>query len=122
MKLQNRIRPLLMLMGLSALLFLGARCSRIHHAAAAARVPFEIQEGWQYRWGDSAVDADGIPIWTYQELDSPEWKGTISLTNLPNKEKHRVLWLRVPLPDKQLESATLFFQRVFLNFEVYLNC
>ena len=33
--------------------------------------PVKITEGWQYRWGDSPVDDEGIPLWTYQELNSP---------------------------------------------------
>ena len=27
-----------------------------------------------YRWGDSPLDENGIPLWTYQNIPDPEWK------------------------------------------------
>ena len=66
--------------------------------------PREITEGWEYRWGDSPVDEDGVPIWIY--LDSPEWKAAPNTALLPVEGKGHILWLRVPLPDEERKEPT----------------
>jgi hypothetical protein len=32
-----------------------------------------VGEGWQYRWGDSPIDARGVPLWAYNESDGSVW-------------------------------------------------
>jgi len=81
--------------------------------------PIEITEGWQYRWGDSPLDGDGVPAWLYK--DSPEWKAAPTTALLPVEGKGHILWLRVPLPDEKRKEPTLLLPTVFLNLEVYLN-
>ncbi len=81
--------------------------------------PMEITKDWQYRWGESPVDEKGVPLWTYQELNSPEWKLAPSTSDLPGYEGRKILWLRVSLPAGTWEGPTIYLPRVFLNLEVY---
>ncbi|MGD9346031.1 MAG: 7TM diverse intracellular signaling domain-containing protein, partial [Candidatus Aminicenantes bacterium] len=83
--------------------------------------PIEIAEGWEYRWGDSPIDEEGIPTWIYLDQASPEWKPAPYTVNLPVEGKGHILWLRVSLPEENIEEPTLHIPRVFLNFEAYLN-
>lgn len=74
----------------------------------ANATPLEIKEGWQYRWGDSPFDNQDVPVWTYKDLVSPEWK-PISysghVTDPPNRNGRENLWLRVKLPKGTLVSG-----------------
>ncbi len=83
--------------------------------------PVKITEGWQYRWGDSPVDEAGVPFWTYQELDSPDWKSTKATARLPGHEGRRILWLRARLPEGKWEAPTVLIPRVYLLCHVYLD-
>jgi hypothetical protein len=77
--------------------------------------PIKITEGWSYRIGDSPLDQDGIPLWTYQDLDSPEWRPTSSTSHFPMSKGENMLWFRVPLPEETRNNPTLFLPRVYLN-------
>ncbi|MBC8230666.1 hypothetical protein H8E77_14045 [bacterium] len=83
--------------------------------------PIKITEGWQYRWGDSPIDENGVPIWTYEDISSSEWKPTTSTKNPPERNGRKNLWLRVRLPEEQWKNPALFTQYVFQTFEVYLD-
>lgn len=74
-----------------------------------------------YRWGDSPLDENNIPIWTYQELNSPEWKQTHTTSNLKNPTKQNILWLKIPIPEGDWTEPAVYLPRVFLNLEVYLK-
>ena len=82
--------------------------------------PVKITEGWQYRWGDSPVDNEGIPLWIYQELNSTEWISTKATSQLPGNEGRKILWLRVPMPDGRWEAPVVLISRVFTRCHVYL--
>jgi len=83
--------------------------------------PVKITEVWQYRWGDSPVDEAGVPLWTYRELDSPEWKLTTATTQLPGHEGRKILWLRAPLPEGKWEAPAVLIPRVYMLCQVYLD-
>ncbi|MBC8235137.1 hypothetical protein H8E77_36790 [bacterium] len=83
--------------------------------------PVEITQGWQYRWGDSPIDEKGIPLWTYDNMESPEWKPTTSTMNPPERKGHKILWLRVKLPQGQWKQPALRIPTVHHSFEVYLG-
>ncbi|NOR14368.1 MAG: hypothetical protein GQ544_01555 [Candidatus Aminicenantes bacterium] len=83
--------------------------------------PLRLIEGWQFRWGDSALDEDGVPVWTYEDLESQEWKPAPAAVYLPDYEGSHTLWLRVPLPEVTWDEPTVFLPRVFLTLEVYLE-
>ena len=83
--------------------------------------PAKITEGWKYRWGDSPVDDAGVPFWTYQELDSPDWKPTTATMRLPGHEGRKILWLRAPMPEGNWSAPTVLISRVFTRCYVYLD-
>ncbi|MCP2731402.1 ATP-binding protein [Limnofasciculus baicalensis] len=106
--------------------------SLLHHTAPTAAESLSISEsspiaeivrGWEYRWGDSPLDASGIPIFTHQANSNSEWQPF----QFPHKiEKPlgvntKILWLRVPLPGKQLQSPTLYLGGVPYILDVYLE-
>ncbi len=83
--------------------------------------PLRLTEGWQFRWGDSALDEEGVPVWTYENLESQEWKPTPTTVYLPDYDGSPILWLRVPLPEKTWDEPTVFLPRVLFTLEVYLE-
>jgi signal transduction histidine kinase len=98
-----------------------APLSALNPESADIHPPVQITEGWTYRLGDSPRDEDGKPLWTYQNLDSPEWRPTSSTRQIPGAIGENLLWLRVPLPDGTWNDPTVFLPRVYLNLEVYLE-
>jgi len=81
----------------------------------------ELAEGWQYRWGDSPIDQQGLPLWTFQDLDSPEWRSCDNPYQLPSRKNNDIIWLRITLPEVTEREAAIFLPRVFFNLEVFLN-
>ena len=88
---------------------------------AYAQPQIDLTDGWQYRWGDSRMDGDGVPVWTYEDLGSPEWKGAQSTQNPPGRNRQKELWLRTSLPEGKWNDASIYVNKVNLNFEVYLE-
>ena len=76
---------------------------------------------WEYRWGESPLDAEGMPLWTYQNLDSPDWKPTTRLEGIPGREGEETIWFRCPFPLNSPPSPSLFIPRVFLKLQVYID-
>jgi signal transduction histidine kinase len=83
--------------------------------------PHLLVEGWETRWGDSPFDADGIPVWTYQDLQHPGWMPVSRINNLPPPHEERFHWLRVRLPREYWSEPVIFLPRVFLHVQVYLE-
>ena len=98
---------------------LAARASLAQRPDADAGVMI-LDEGWQYRWGDSPLDEQGVPVWTYDARSAAGWQPTASTFNPPGVADH-MLWLRVRLPDPVPDNAALFTFMVTLTFEVYLD-
>ena len=87
-------------------------------------VLFELTEGWAYRWGDSPIDNEGIPVWTYEDIDSLEWiamEYNEGVVNPPNRQNRQILWLRIPLPEIQLRDPQLRVQFIGFACEAYLE-
>ena len=83
--------------------------------------PQLLEEGWEARWGDSPFDTDGIPVWTYQDRQHPEWTPVSRIIALPPPNAEKFLWLRVRLPEEYWSEPTLFLPRAYLHFQVYLE-
>ena len=83
--------------------------------------PLKLDQSWKYRWGDSPVDGEGTPVWTFTDLDSSEWVPTKTTSRLPNHKNRRFLWLSVPLPQVSWKNPTVVLPRVITNLEVYLG-
>ncbi|MBD2040756.1 ATP-binding protein [Microcoleus sp. FACHB-672] len=84
-------------------------------------LPVAITEGWQYRWGDSPFDAAGVPVWSYQELSSPEWKSLQIPAKLAKPPGEKMAWFRVKLPEGRWQYPSLNLQGASWSFEVYQN-
>jgi len=87
-------------------------------------VPIELTEGWAYRWGDSPIDAEGIPTWTYEDFGDSEWipiDYKDSLVNPPNRQNRKNLWLRTTLPGEDLRDPQLRIPFIGFACEIYLE-
>ncbi len=103
-------------------LFLLPFCRHLQTLQETGSLPLiKITEGWEYRRGDSPLDGEGVPLWTYEDLDSLEWKPTSIINQLSGSRRENVLWLRVPLPEGHWNNPTVYLPRVYLNLEVYLE-
>ena len=94
-------------------------CSSNHDSGPPGRV--ELSDNWQYRWGDSPASESGLPLWLLDSPDSPEWKDIDVPMDMPGREEHQYLWLRVPLPASTWEDPGVFLTSVLGAFEAYLG-
>ncbi|OHD55172.1 MAG: hypothetical protein A2Y33_10660 [Spirochaetes bacterium GWF1_51_8] len=92
--------------------------------AVTNKSPSEIlllEDGWEYRWGDSPFDKNGVPVWTYDNGSSVEWT-VFSLKEDPEKPPtNNYFWERVKLPDIYWKDACLFLFSADQIYEVYLD-
>jgi DNA-binding NarL/FixJ family response regulator len=80
-----------------------------------------VNRGWQYRWDDSPVDAQGTPEWTKGGNNS-QWKDLSTYpVEPPGRGGHEYLWLRVRLPRIDCSSPALYFSLVVTSCEIYFN-
>ena len=77
-----------------------------------------LRDGWEYRWGEAPLDANGIPAWTYEASEG--WQATSTTYNPPGPGSP-FLWLRVRLPAGMPDNARLFTSDIILSFDVYLD-
>lgn len=80
-----------------------------------------LDEGWQYRWGDSPFNAEGVPAWTDDPADSSEWQAIDFPSNPPNRNGQTNVWYRVTLPADEWRDPILYIYSVDLITEVYLE-
>ncbi|WP_165778778.1 sensor histidine kinase [Leptospira perolatii] len=80
----------------------------------------EILDGWQYRWGDSPIDTEGVPIWTKENSDK-EWTSFVWAQQPPNRNGAKDLWLRTRLPEGYTHDVSIYFAGSNMSYEVYLE-
>ncbi|HET8904701.1 MAG TPA: diguanylate cyclase [Saccharospirillum sp.] len=80
-----------------------------------------LDEGWQYRWGDSPFTAAGEPVWTRDAPDSEAWHSIGFPSNPPGRNGQTNVWFRVNLPENQWWEPILYIYSVDLITEVYLD-
>src|SRR5919202_3368095 len=107
-----------MLILLSILLFTPGPSQENAHATTS---PVELTQGWQYRWGDSPLDDAGIPVWTNETISSPGWQSFRFPKKLDKPSGAKILWLRVPLPEGQWKSPSVYLRSVPYILEAYLQ-
>ncbi|UCH83119.1 MAG: hypothetical protein JSW50_11700 [Candidatus Latescibacterota bacterium] len=78
-------------------------------------------EGWKYRWGDSPVDASGIPEWVRKTDRGPLWKPIRSMIEPPGRNGQNFVWYRIRLPQVHWHNPAIYFPTVAVSFEVYLD-
>lgn len=82
----------------------------------------EIQDGWEYRWGISPFDTRGHPLWIFDETENPGWHRLKELpSNPPGRNGQKNLWLRLKLPDPDIEAPKVVTNTILVNVEVYLD-
>ena len=80
----------------------------------------DLSEGWQYRWGDSPLGADGVPVWVGEAADHPAWHDTALPVGLPGRNGDKYLWLRVPLPGGEWVDPAVYLTSVLNPFEAFV--
>jgi diguanylate cyclase (GGDEF)-like protein len=84
-----------------------------------AEAPPQPLMDWEYRWGDSPLNANGEPEWLGDE--SADWQSTASPSNPPGREGHQHLWLRTTLPEGNWNDPVLYITSINLIGQAYLG-
>jgi len=80
-----------------------------------------LDEGWQYHWGDSSFNSDGIPEWTIKNSDQTGWKNIKFPSNPPNRHGQKNVWYRTTLPNNNWRDPVIYIFSVDLITEVYID-
>jgi diguanylate cyclase (GGDEF)-like protein len=79
-----------------------------------------VTEGWEYRWGDSPFNEDGVPEWMLQ--DAPEeWNSIGFPSNPPGRDGRENVWFRVTLPSGEWQEPVLYIFSVDLIVQVWVE-
>ncbi|HEY9811721.1 MAG TPA: response regulator [Halomicronema sp.] len=81
----------------------------------------EIKEGWEYRWGDSPLDASGVPVWTYENSPTSDWKPLTIPAKIPKPAGVKSAWFRVKLPGGNWDYPTLYITGVSWAYQFYIG-
>ncbi|KPQ24710.1 MAG: diguanylate cyclase (GGDEF) domain [Halomonas sp. HL-48] len=87
--------------------------------AVRAEALSQTPESWEYRWGDSPLDANGAPQWLNSDAD--DWQSVMSPSNPPGRDGHQHLWLRTTLPDGEWNDPVLYITSINLIGQAYLG-
>ncbi len=79
-----------------------------------------LEPGWQYRWGDSPLSKQGLPVWLNDKFTNQNWCPTMIAANIPDRKGDH-LWLRIKLPEQEITEGYLFLKLVLEVFEVYVE-
>ena len=85
------------------------------------RVLVHLDRDWEYRWGDSPIDARGVPRWTYESDDQDAWLGINFPSNPPDRQTRKYVWFRTRLPDFSASDVRLFIYSIDIAAEFYLD-
>lgn len=83
--------------------------------------PKEINQGWQYHWGDIPLDSDDQIDLTPTEISRLDWYSFSFPKKLQNYQEQKILWLRVSLPSGTWKSPYLYLQGVPNILSAYLD-
>jgi diguanylate cyclase (GGDEF)-like protein len=110
-------------------IFLLVSCSilPVHHLFAQAgfrplsQALIDLDRDWEYRWGDSPIDAGGVPLWIYEQDSGQAWTGINFPSNPPERRERNRVWFRTRLPDFSGQDPRIFIYSIDLAAEVYLE-
>lgn len=91
------------------------------HIAQAEVAPQSIDTGWQYRWGDSPFNAQGVPEWTLEGNGTGEWAEIAFPSNPPGRDGQSNVWYRVTLPEGGWRNPVIYIYSVDLIVQVYVD-
>ncbi len=87
-----------------------------------------LNTGWEYRWGDSPLTADGVPKWIFPDRSpngssesSADWTPIVYPTNPVGRNGQNNIWFRVTLPETDLRDPVFYATSVDLLVEAYLD-
>lgn len=86
----------------------------------SAHAKTDIESGWEYRWGDSPVNAAGVPEWIIQDAPG-QWNAIGFPSNPPDRQGREQVWYRVSLPDVPWREPVLYIYSVDLIVQVWLD-
>ncbi|MHA7878955.1 MAG: sensor domain-containing diguanylate cyclase [Saccharospirillum sp.] len=86
----------------------------------ASSSALSLDQGWEYRWGDSPFNERNQPLWTL--TDDPEaWSPIGFPSNPPDRRGQRNAWFRITLPEGNWTDPVLYIYSVDLITQVYLE-
>ncbi|MDL0431814.1 diguanylate cyclase [Marinobacter sp. TBZ242] len=80
----------------------------------------DLDEGWEYRWGDSPFTEEGVPEWVLGQ-DSGQWHAIDFPSNPPDRNGREHVWYRVTLPEGEWQEPVLYIFSVDLIVQVWLD-
>ncbi len=83
--------------------------------------PLSLDEGWEYRWGDSPFRADGTPVWVNDPASQEAWQPIAFPSNPPGRGGNRHAWFRITLPPGEWRDPVLYIYSIDLNTQVWLE-
>lgn len=86
----------------------------------ATASPSQPIAGWEWRWGDSPVDASGSLAWL-NETGEVGWQAIDFPSNPPDRQNHEILWLRTVLPAGEWRDPVLYIYSIDLIAQFYLD-
>ncbi|MCY1032651.1 methyl-accepting chemotaxis protein [Corallococcus sp. BB11-1] len=101
----------------TALLLVLLSAPRVYAAPAHATVP--AVDGWRFRWGDSPLGPDGIPVWATATGTEEGWRPVEALKRPPGRGTNTLLWLSIPVPEGKWVEPALYLGNVANAFEAY---
>ncbi|PAU79110.1 sensor domain-containing diguanylate cyclase [Halomonas salipaludis] len=101
-------------------LLLAACCLILPHSASAATAPPKDLSGWEWRWGDSPLDAAGRPTWR-QDNAAEGWQEIGFPSNPPARSGQQHLWLRTTLPDGDWRDPVIYIYSIDLIAQFFLD-
>lgn len=92
-------------------------------AASSATEPsstLDLESGWQYRWGDSPMTPEGVPLWSIEPGDE-YWQDLDFPANPPGRNGQTNVWYRVTLPEGEWRDPVVYILSADLIVEAYLD-
>ena len=91
-------------------------------AMSVASTPaLDLDEGWEYRWGDSPLLADGTPAWLRESAPEGTWQSIDFPSNPPGREGRRHAWFRITLPAGEWRDPVLYVYSIDLIAQAFLD-
>ncbi len=81
---------------------------------AATDSPQALTGDWLYHWGDLPKNAAGE--WQFKDN---EWSPIDFPENIPDRHKHKIVWLKIDLPSGNWRDPYLYINAIDLNVEVF---
>lgn len=76
---------------------------------------------WFWRFGDSPLDSQGVPVWTYEDIGSDEWQSVTEQPDILSNRSGNYMWIKIDLPIGHWVQPMLYIPPVSRNLEVYHN-